>query len=332
MNNDNNFNYLNLSELINLCDFQKLQDELARPLKMSLIAVDYTGKPLTEHSCCSEFCKLVRSIPKYKKLCEKCDSYGGLEAARSKHTYIYACHMGIIDFAVPIFYKDYYLGAIMCGQVLLDKPYENYNIKTVVAENSKDEIPLFDTKNFYGKLSKINFEQLKDYSDLIYYISNYAFSSVMNLKKPIPAVSEENLIPEQISEDKATDNSENEQSNDIKYIPSAIDPAIRYVNSNYSKTINTELLASLCNISSSYFSKLFRKVMRQGITEYVNKVRVEAAKNLLVTTRLTIISIAFECGFEDSGYFIKVFKKFTGLTPNQYRITNSKIELFNSSL
>ena len=50
-------------------------------------------------------------------------------------------------FNFPIFYKDYYLGAIMCGQVLLDKPYENYNIKTVVTENSKDEIPLFDTGN-----------------------------------------------------------------------------------------------------------------------------------------------------------------------------------------
>lgn len=330
MNNDNNFDYLNLSELINLCDFQKLQDELARPLKMSLIAVDYTGKPITEHSCCSEFCKLVRSIPKYKKLCEKCDSYGGLEAARSKHTYIYACHMGIIDFAVPIFYKEYYLGAIMCGQVLLDKPYESCNIKPVVTENSKEEIPLFDTKNFYGKLSKVSFEQLKDYSDLIYYISNYAFSSVMNFKKRLPEISSESTA-EQNSKESPSDEVAEKQS-EVKYIPSAIDPAIRYVNSNYSKTINTELLASLCNISSSYFSKLFRKVMRQGITEYVNKVRVEAAKNLLVTTRLTIISIGFECGFEDSGYFIKVFKKFTGLTPNQYRISNSKIETFNSSI
>ena len=88
-----------LAATIRNCDFQKLQDEMAKATKLACITVDYTGAPVTAHSCCTDFCALVRNHPEYKHLCEKCDSRGGLEAARNKKPYTYVCHMGVVDVA-----------------------------------------------------------------------------------------------------------------------------------------------------------------------------------------------------------------------------------------
>ena len=66
-----------LAATIRNCDFQKLQDEMAKATKLACITVDYTGAPVTAHSCCTDFCALVRNHPEYKHLCEKCDSRGG---------------------------------------------------------------------------------------------------------------------------------------------------------------------------------------------------------------------------------------------------------------
>src|SRR5574344_135715 len=90
------------------CDFQKLQDEMASATKLACITVDYTGTPITSHSRCSEFCNVVRNHPELKVLCEKCDSRGGLEAARLKKPYLYTCHFGIVDVAIPIIYQNLY--------------------------------------------------------------------------------------------------------------------------------------------------------------------------------------------------------------------------------
>jgi YesN/AraC family two-component response regulator len=98
-----------------------------------------------------------------------------------------------------------------------------------------------------------------------------------------------------------------------------IQPAIEYIQENYCSSISLNTISSLCEISPSYFSKLFKKVTKQNLVRYINSIRVKQAENLLATTNKSISQIAVELGFEDCGYFIKVFKKETGLTPNTYR-------------
>lgn len=78
-------------------------------------------------------------------------------------------------------------------------------------------------------------------------------------------------------------------------------------------------LANILNVSSSYLSRIFTKEMKMTLTEYVNRKRIEYAVTLLDSTDFQIQSIAFECGIQDVNYFIKLFKKQTGLTPSQYR-------------
>ncbi len=97
--------FLKLDSILNLNKFQKIQDEIAMATDLAVITVDYRGMPVTKHSRCSDLCKIVRAIPRYSKMCEKCDSRGGMEASRM-HTIHLFCHMGIVDFAIPIIVEN----------------------------------------------------------------------------------------------------------------------------------------------------------------------------------------------------------------------------------
>lgn len=106
---------------------------------------------------------------------------------------------------------------------------------------------------------------------------------------------------------------------------SLIDPAIRYVKSNFNKDIKLDYLSELCQLSPNYFSGLFSKIYGKSITAHIKSLRLKQACNLLKNTPQSIVSIAVEIGYVDCGYFNKVFKREFGCTPVQYR------KLFNRS-
>ena len=78
-------------------------------------------------------------------------------------------------------------------------------------------------------------------------------------------------------------------------------------------------IAEQLNVSPTYLSALFRKECNITLTDYVNNKRIERAIHLLNTTDKLINVISYECGIPDTNYFIKLFKKYTGLTPTKYR-------------
>lgn len=77
--------------------------------------------------------------------------------------------------------------------------------------------------------------------------------------------------------------------------------------------------AKILNISPSYLSTLFRKETGITLTEYVNRKRVEYGVLLLNTTNMQIQTIAQHCGISDINYFTRIFKKYIGKTPKEYR-------------
>ena len=78
-------------------------------------------------------------------------------------------------------------------------------------------------------------------------------------------------------------------------------------------------MAAICNISPSYFSKLFARENLGTLSNYVNQVKLNHAKELLHSTNWPVRNVADYLGFDDCGYFIKVFKKQNGMTPMEYR-------------
>ncbi len=95
--------------------------------------------------------------------------------------------------------------------------------------------------------------------------------------------------------------------------------AIQYIAKNFSENIALEDVANEVHLNSSYLSSIFKEITGSSFTEYLNLVRVEESKRLLANTNYSIIDIAVATGFNSQSYFSKVFRKYTGLSPGQYR-------------
>lgn len=165
---------LHLDDIIDIKKFQKIQDDIAAATGIAIITVDYIGKALTTHSGCSEFCKLIRKNDMYSHLCERCDSRGGVEAARLKKTYIYVCHKGLIDFATPIIVNGQYVGALMAGQLLIEDT-EELDLENIVSveKNFDDSIEKDELEKAYNKLPVVSFTKVEALAEMMSHISNY---------------------------------------------------------------------------------------------------------------------------------------------------------------
>lgn len=122
------------------------------------------------------------------------------------------------------------------------------------------------------------------------------------------------------NEVKAKENNKKSFSNSNK----VLEPALKYIEENYKEELFLEKVASISNVSPYYFSKLFKKEMGMNFTTYVNKYKIERAKEMLRNTDMPIVNIASELGYYECGYFTKIFKKIEGVTPTGYRNTKSK--------
>ncbi|MCK4515241.1 MAG: helix-turn-helix transcriptional regulator, partial [Spirochaetaceae bacterium] len=95
--------------------------------------------------------------------------------------------------------------------------------------------------------------------------------------------------------------------------------AARHVRSHISDSIRLRDVASHVGLSPTYFSRLFAKEMRVPFVTYVNRARVDRARELLRTTDEPVTIIASEVGINDHSYFTKLFRRETGVTPSTYR-------------
>jgi two-component system response regulator YesN len=95
--------------------------------------------------------------------------------------------------------------------------------------------------------------------------------------------------------------------------------AEKYIQQYYQEQIKAHEVADFINITPNYFSTLFKQKTGKSFNEYVNQLRVEAAKRLLEETPFNINEIAEKVGYSEYKYFVDVFKKMTGYTPSHYR-------------
>lgn len=95
--------------------------------------------------------------------------------------------------------------------------------------------------------------------------------------------------------------------------------AEKYMRDNYMQSISVKEVAEYIGLSQFYFIRLFKKMMRISPHLYLTNLRLDNAKNLLTHTYYSVEEIANKSGFQSSSHFIRVFKKSTSLTPNNFR-------------
>ena len=104
---------------------------------------------------------------------------------------------------------------------------------------------------------------------------------------------------------------------------SYIDNVIKYINRHYAENLTLSHICSTLSCSRSSISHNFKKRTGKGFSEYLNSVRLESAKSLLLHTKLSITEISYAVGFNDSNYFSYIFKSHTGMSPCLYRKKNT---------
>ena len=95
--------------------------------------------------------------------------------------------------------------------------------------------------------------------------------------------------------------------------------AVKYVDDHYRFQITLEELCDICGVSKQHLCLLFRTTLHTRPMEYIAKRKLQAAKELLTGTSMTVEEIAEEVGFCTASYFCKVFKRYEGLTPKQFK-------------
>jgi two-component system response regulator YesN len=91
-----------------------------------------------------------------------------------------------------------------------------------------------------------------------------------------------------------------------------------YIKTSYQKEISLGSIAKEIDVSPYYLSKLCRKYTGKTCTELIAEERIEAAKRLLIQN-YSSKETCFQAGFNSQNYFVKIFRKYVGVTPGEYR-------------
>ena len=109
------------------------------------------------------------------------------------------------------------------------------------------------------------------------------------------------------------------------YYSPAISRVIDSIYHGKNKTLTLNQLAASVNLTPKYLSALFHKETGQTLTTFIHHVLIEKAKNLLTHSDYSLGEISTYLNFSSQSYFISIFKKYTGVTPGQYRKIRQQI-------
>ena len=243
---------------------------------------------------CSEnkmnaICRVIRSTAEGRAACMRTDILRCNQAATEKQGIRYFCHAGLVDFARPIFVLGRHIGTIMCGQILSEAHSES-GFEKFYEGVKRFKLDKEELRCAYFKTPYMTKAQLEALLRLLTFFSEYVCELGVRL-----SYSKNNLRhPE-------------------------IEHAKNYLKKNFRESLSLDQVAEEVGLSSAYLSRIFKKEENKTFTAYVQYLRLDEARKLLIDSDMKIIDIAMSCGFENVCYFNELFKKTQGCTPRNYR-------------
>ena len=111
---------------------------------------------------------------------------------------------------------------------------------------------------------------------------------------------------------------------DIDLFDSAsLDKVSEYINDNYGDNLTIDTLSHIACMGRTKFKTLFKQYFGCTVTEYIRRVRIKKAKELLEDTCLPVIDVAYMVGYNNSGRFSRIFLEDTGIYPSQFRAAHT---------
>ena len=201
------------------------------------------------------------------------------------------CFAGLTDAAVPVRVGERLIGFLQTGQVMTRAPQkEKFDRTAQQLVKWGLDIDLRKAEDAYFHTKVLT---QKQYASMLRLLSIFAQHLSM------------------LSNQLATrsDNAE----------PAAVSRARAFIAQHQDRDVSLQEVAKAVNTSTFYFCKLFKKATGLTFTDYLSRVRIEKAKNLLLNPNLRVSEVAYEVGFQSLTHFNRMFRKLTGQSPSAYR-------------
>lgn len=231
-----------------------------------------------------EYCALIKQNPNARKQCERCDLNAFEKCKKTGHLQLHKCHAGLIDVAAPIKDNNVILGYVMLGQIL-DAQDKQAAFKDVEHNLYHYETDINIFKEAFFKLSYHTSQQIKAASQIMEACACYLWLSEFISVK-------------------------------LERIVNKID---KFIEQHLSEQFTVYDICKELQISRTKLYEISSECYGMGLAEYIKKMRISQAKKMLSETDYSINEVSAMSGISDYNYFYKVFKKETGLSPNQFK-------------
>jgi AraC-like DNA-binding protein len=237
----------------------------------------------------SPLCRIIYSTPEGAARCEACNRANFAEAAHTRRACRYICHAGLIDVAAPIFLDGRHVATISCGQ-LLPAPPSVRGFGRIMRNLRGLPLPKEALRKAYFSAPYLDSGKIDAAVKMLTFFAEYLGRMGLTLKAMADRLERTEVVF-----------------------------ARRHVEEHFRDHLSVEDVAKKTGLSPCHFSTVFRKATGQTFVEHVQRRRVEEAKSLLSGTPKPVTDICFLCGFTNLTHFNRVFRRWTGLSPRQYR-------------
>lgn len=294
---------------------------------------EYDFYPILEKN---PYCALIQSSAEGMARCLKSDAEALCSAREKGVPCPYTCHAGLRNVVIPLAYEGKDLGALFIGQ-LVTREQEEADFLQVYEGLESLGLPRAQLYESFVKVKVFEQRELTLATRLLTLMSDYivsaegeAFLQSELHEREREILRYENLqmqmkndlqeLSIRVLEDKMRLGSAQSRSR-AKAAPkkSIIARAREFVMANYDRDIALPDVARAVYLSPNYFSTVFKEYTGNSFGGYLNEVRVQQGKRLLLETDLPIKDIVVKAGFKDYNYFNRTFRRIVGVPPGEFR-------------
>jgi AraC-like DNA-binding protein/ligand-binding sensor protein len=300
--------------------FEKLLRLIEEPGQLAINFEDLSGVsydvpdlrlPFQYHLHGCRFCAVAKRTRASHLDCIRNKMAANRTAMRRQTGFSGMCHLGLTDLVEPLVYKGRVLGVFYLGSVLVHGTEEQARARILryCARRRMDATDL---------LAELRRAPVIERSSLARARERLVLAVEFAIR-----VLDANGVP--------LDRYRTERSAHLlqarKDIPALVQAAMRFVHRQYSTPVQITEVATYLKCHPDYLSRLFKKTVGCGFGEYLMRVRIDRARNLIDTRRYSMGEIAWNVGFQDQSHFGRVFKRLVGLTPGEYQEHPEKADL-----
>ncbi len=241
-------------------------------------------------------CNTVKKNEKCFRGCVGCKEKIEKRLAETKREFFGLCHFGFGEYVFPVLHRSALVAYLCVGEF----HGGDEGISKLRAASKRHALDFSRLKGYYERTAG---ERVIPENEEKFFADFNALAVMLSYLYTIYDASDTNLV---------TDNP-------------IVSGALDYISGHYSENLTLEKIAENVACNKNYLSTLFHEVVGLSLFEYIADYRIKAAINCMRVRDVGITELSYMCGFSSPAYFATVFKRYTGVTPREYKLNILKV-------